>query len=241
VRFRGLLPTLQRILGRMGLPCAAPETSFFWQEPRVELILNTAANYLGLDIGDKQTLDCPERILTSGPQGLAVYFQDMPPFDQIFWKSQPFQELKKAFSAQGSWSALLNWIHLESDLAQVRARAQKVRLLTIHAAKGLEFEAVFLPALEQGILPFAGKSLLSGRVSQEEDPPDPSEERRLFYVALTRAKSRLFLSHAQKRRIYGRQHQLSPSSLLQELPLDRARKIRSVPRKTRKEKQLSLL
>ncbi|MGM0423389.1 MAG: UvrD-helicase domain-containing protein [Thermodesulfobacteriota bacterium] len=240
VRFRGLLPVLQRVLGRRGLPCSTPETSFFWQEPRVELILNTAANYLGLDTGDRQILDCPEKILASGPQGLAVYFQDMPPFDQIFWKSQAFQELKKAFSTHGSWSSLLNWIHLESDLAQVRSRAQKVRLLTIHAAKGLEFEAVFLPALEQGILPFAGKSLLSGRVSQEEDPPDPGEERRLFYVALTRTKTHLFLSHARKRRIYGRQHQLSPSSLLKELPLEQAKKLRSVAHKTQKEKQLNL-
>ncbi|MFW6388593.1 MAG: UvrD-helicase domain-containing protein, partial [Desulfohalobiaceae bacterium] len=239
VRFRALLPVLQRILGRMGLPCSAPETSFFWQEPRIELILNTATSYLGLDTGDRQILDCPERILASGPQGLAAYFQDMPPFDQIFWKSQAFQELKKAFSSHGSWSSLLNWIHLESDLAQVRSRAQKVRLMTIHAAKGLEFEAVFLPALEQGILPFAGKSLLSGRISQEE-PPDPWEERRLFYVALTRAKTQLFLSNAQKRRIYGRQHQLGPSSLLQELPLEQAKKLRSVAHKTKKEKQLSL-
>lgn len=240
VRLKALLPPLQRMMTRMGLPYAVPEASFFWQEPRVQLILNTAAAFLGLDTRENgQVLDCPERILTAGPQGLAAYFQDVPPFDQIFWKSQPFQDLKKAFSAHGSWNALLNWINLESDLAKVRSQAQKVRLMTIHAAKGLEFEAVFIPALEQGILPFAGQALLAGRAAQE-DIPDPLEEKRLFYVGLTRAKSRLFISCASKRMIYGRQHRLSPSTFLELLPLEQAQKLRSVAHKAKKEKQLSL-
>ncbi len=241
VRFRALLPVLQRVLSQMGLPCAVPENSFFWQEPRVEIILNTAASFLGLDPGpEEKLLDCPERVWASGPQGLAAYFYDVPPFDQLFWSSQSFKELKKAFAEQGSWSALLNWIHLESELSQVRVQAQKIRLMTLHAAKGLEFEAVFLPALEQGILPFAGQSLLAGRVTPQ-DTPDSLEEKRLFYVGLTRAKTQLFLSCARKRRIYGRQHQLGPSIFLEQLPLEQARRFRCVAHKTKKEKQLSLI
>lgn len=71
----------------------------------------------------------------------------------------------------------------------------KVSLLTIHAAKGLEFDTVFLPGCESGILPHAR--------SVEEGGGDLEEERRLFYVALTRARRRLFISHCAARRKQG--------------------------------------
>ncbi len=71
----------------------------------------------------------------------------------------------------------------------------KVSLLTIHAAKGLEFDTVFLPGCEMGIIPHAR--------SVEEGGGDLEEERRLFYVALTRARKRLFISHCASRRRQG--------------------------------------
>ena len=88
-----------------------------------------------------------------------------------------------------------------------------VTLMTLHAAKGLEFPVVFLPALERGIVPF---SLYPERTA------DPAEERRLLYVGMTRASRRLLLSHANRRVLDGKAHRQSPSPFLNDLSRDLA-------------------
>jgi len=84
-------------------------------------------------------------------------------------------------------------------------RSERVTLMTLHAAKGLEFACVFIAGCEQGLLPY---SLF------EATAADPEEERRLFYVGMTRAKRYLFLSHATKRRLFGREYRLARSPFL---------------------------
>ena len=242
VRFRGLIPILEQRLQQQGVPCSVPETAPFWEDERIRIILNTAAQFIGLgDTTGEEVLHCSEHVLAEGPSRLAASYHDVPPFDRMFWQSKPFQELKKRYAEHGGWTGLLSWINLERDLAQVEAKAQKVRILTLHAAKGLEFEAVFLPALEQGILPFAGIRFLTGDPSPDASKPDQEEEKRIFYVGLTRAKRSLYLSLAGKRKIYGRTYQLPQSSFLDSLPWDGVRKIRSVTRTVRKEKRLRLV
>jgi len=86
-----------------------------------------------------------------------------------------------------------------------------VRLMTIHAAKGLEFAHVFIVGLEEGLFPH--ERLGSTRNPQEE----AEEERRLFYVALTRAKQKLHLSYAASRTIFGSRHANLPSSFLDDV------------------------
>lgn len=83
----------------------------------------------------------------------------------------------------------------------------RVALMTIHQSKGLEFDQVFVVGLEDQILPLRGKS-----------PTDIEEERRLFYVAMTRARSHLHLSWCQTRRIYGRTYSHPPSPFLRDIP-----------------------
>jgi uncharacterized protein (TIGR00375 family) len=243
VRFKGLIPPLEKAFERQGIPYAVPEASPFWQDRRIQLILNTVGAYLGIAQPEgSEALDCPPRILSEGPTGLAAYYQDVPPFDHLFWKSDAFRRLKAAYQEQGGWQGLLSWIRLESELSAVRERAQKVRVITMHAAKGLEFETVFLPALEQGIVPFAGKDLLSGRAPGERGGgADREEEKRLFYVALTRARQELYLSRAARRRIFGRQHRLGPSEFLDLLPREEAVRYRSVAHTVKQEKQLRLI
>ncbi len=80
--------------------------------------------------------------------------------------------------------------------------------MTVHASKGLEFDAVFVTGLEQGLFP-------SGRESDTER--DPEEERRLFYVAITRAGKRLFLSYARERMKYGSREHSLPSEFLSDI------------------------
>jgi uncharacterized protein (TIGR00375 family) len=87
-------------------------------------------------------------------------------------------------------------------------RADRVSLLTLHAAKGLEFAVVFVVGLEDGLTPFAWQS--SWEASDSTDP----EERRLFYVAMTRAKDRLFLTRAAERFWRGAVRTLPPSRFL---------------------------
>lgn len=87
---------------------------------------------------------------------------------------------------------LLEDAALESDQDELVEKRPEVALMTIHASKGLEFDAVFVTGLEQGLFP-----------SIREGTRDPEEERRLFYVALTRARKVLYLTHAQQRMKYG--------------------------------------
>ncbi len=84
-----------------------------------------------------------------------------------------------------------------------------VSLMTIHCAKGLEFPVVFLPGLEEGLLP---------HVRALTDPEELAEERRLCYVAMTRARDLLFLSRARSRVLWGRPQWNTPSRFLEDLP-----------------------
>jgi DNA helicase-2/ATP-dependent DNA helicase PcrA len=100
---------------------------------------------------------------------------------------------------------------LMSDQDNDNKEKKGVRLMTVHASKGLEFEVVFIAGLEHDLFPhknFGGKK----RSAEEEE-----EERRLFYVAVTRAKKRLFLTHAELRTIFGQKQINAPSIFLDDL------------------------
>jgi len=241
-RFRGLMEPIQKMLDRFGVPACVPEAEAFWADSRVKAILNAAGRFLGMaGMEGAFTLACPDRVLAKGPKEIAFYLRDVPPFDHLFWQSAEFTELVKAYAAHGGWAGLISHVNGESELELVGRRSEKVRIMTLHAAKGLEFEAVFLPALEDGILPFKGMGLLTGKPSPADAPPDEAEEERLFYVGLTRAKTMLYLSHAAKRELYGRLLMLKPSRLLKKLDLTALKRSKLVSRTVRKEKRLDLI
>ncbi|MDJ0552485.1 MAG: exodeoxyribonuclease V subunit gamma, partial [Microcystis sp. M49637_WE12] len=98
---------------------------------------------------------------------------------------------------------------LASDLDNLQEGQEKVSLMTLHSAKGLEFPIVFLVGLEQGIFPH-NRSL--------NDPIALEEERRLCYVGVTRAKEQLFLTYAKERYVWGNKEPKVASQFLQELP-----------------------
>jgi DNA helicase-2/ATP-dependent DNA helicase PcrA len=98
------------------------------------------------------------------------------------------------------------------------ARADRVSLLTMHAAKGLEFPVVFVVGLEDGLVPFSWGACGASGVEDMPDEGGPdAEERRLFYVAMTRAKDRLFLSRAVQRVWRGQPRTLPPSPYLRDI------------------------
>ncbi|MEN9338462.1 MAG: hypothetical protein RI945_187 [Candidatus Parcubacteria bacterium] len=100
---------------------------------------------------------------------------------------------------------------LKSDQDDDEENKNGVRLMTVHAAKGLEFEYVFLVGLEQDLFPHIDIGNKKKSLEEEE------EERRLFYVAVTRAKKKLFLSFAEMRTIYGERRISVPSEFLEDL------------------------
>ena len=105
---------------------------------------------------------------------------------------------------------LLEEVALLSADDEVKTGDERVRLMTLHAAKGLEFSAVFMTGLEEGLLPHA-KSITGSRAELEE-------ERRLAYVGMTRAKERLYLTWAITRTLFGEREVNMPSRFLRELP-----------------------
>ena len=105
--------------------------------------------------------------------------------------------------------ALLEWLALRSDLDSLAGGTQAVTMMTVHSAKGLEFPAVFVAGLEEGIFPHTG---------HQGDPAQLEEERRLAYVAITRARRRLFLTYASTRRTYASTQANPRSRFVGEIP-----------------------
>ncbi len=112
-------------------------------------------------------------------------------------------------STGGSLSEYLEQATLATDQDRYDPDSDTVRLMTVHAAKGLEFKAVFVTGLEKGTFPLQG---------DENRDDDLDEERRLFYVAVTRAEEELVLSHALTRRVWGQMETRMASRFLTEIP-----------------------
>lgn len=108
-----------------------------------------------------------------------------------------------------SLSGYLEEISLVSDIDAYDEDADAVVLMTVHSAKGLEFPVVFLPGMEEGIFPSTQSALY---------PEELEEERRLAYVAITRAKERLYITHVKERLMYGKTQFNPHSRFLDEIP-----------------------
>ena len=106
-------------------------------------------------------------------------------------------------------AAFLTHAALEAGDNQAQAGQDAIQLMTVHAAKGLEFDAVFITGLEEGLFPH--ENSMSNHEGLEE-------ERRLMYVAITRARKRLYLSHAQTRMLHGQTRYNIPSRFYDEMP-----------------------
>jgi DNA helicase-2/ATP-dependent DNA helicase PcrA len=122
------------------------------------------------------------------------------------------KELVKALQEFDNLTGFLEHVSLVMDNAQEDA-VEKVTVMTLHAAKGLEFRAVFLPGWEDGLFP-------SQRSMDESGLKGLEEERRLAYVGITRARARCAISFAANRRIYNQWQSALPSRFIDELPRD---------------------
>jgi ATP-dependent DNA helicase UvrD/PcrA len=118
------------------------------------------------------------------------------------------QEFERT-SEERTLAAFLEQVALISDLERGEKRAESATLMTLHAAKGLEFPLVFMIGMEERLFP---------HVRSLEDPEQMEEERRLCYVGMTRARERLYLTNARRRRIFGQEQYNPPSRFIADIP-----------------------
>jgi len=127
---------------------------------------------------------------------------------------EEFKSITKAFEDRSGIISLedfLSDIALVSDREEYRDEGKKVSLMTIHSVKGLEFPYVFIVGLEEGIFP---------HINSLMDKDELEEERRLMYVAITRAKEKLYLVNARKRMLFGKDQINPPSRFIDEIDKD---------------------
>ncbi|MCH9781017.1 MAG: UvrD-helicase domain-containing protein [Alphaproteobacteria bacterium] len=130
------------------------------------------------------------------------------------------KELQKALTEFASLGAFLDHVALVMDNDSAATDRDSVGVMTIHAAKGLEFDYVFLPAWEEGVFP--------NQRALEESEEGIEEERRLAYVALTRARKEVCISYTMHRQMFGSTSACLPSRFLQEIDGNFVRKMETV-------------
>ncbi|MDQ4069256.1 MAG: DNA helicase PcrA [Actinomycetota bacterium] len=128
---------------------------------------------------------------------------------ELLGGAREFEEIAVAEGRQATVAEFLESVSLVADADQIPDDGSSVVLMTLHTAKGLEFPAVFLIGLEDGVFPHL-RSL--------GEPEELEEERRLCYVGITRARQRLYLSHAWSRSLFGSTQYNPPSRFLDEIP-----------------------
>ncbi|HET8701681.1 MAG TPA: DNA helicase II [Nitrococcus sp.] len=138
--------------------------------------------------------------------------------DELITAAQTFEQTHESADDMDALTEFLAHAALEAGEAQAGEWEDGVQLMTLHSAKGLEFPVVFLVGLEEGLFPH--------RMALDE-PGRLEEERRLCYVGITRARERLFLTFAERRRLHGLDQYGMPSRFLQELPPELLQEVRA--------------
>ena len=146
--------------------------------------------------------------------------------DEAYARLENLEELAavaeevEAMSGEGTLEAFLEHLALQTEADTFEERPDRVTLMTLHSAKGLEFPVVVLAGLEEGLFP---------HMRALEEDVDLAEERRLCYVGMTRARSRLLLTYARQRTTYGTTRPSLPSRFLAEIPAEAVERV-STPR-----------
>ncbi|MDR1127048.1 MAG: UvrD-helicase domain-containing protein [Treponema sp.] len=217
LRFSGLVAPFAKALSDHGVPYRLVGEKAWWEEDEPASLLS----------------DLRELIAKGGAEGPAPAGVVRRTAELRFGngdKPRFVERLIETASFYSGVGAFLDALAVSRGEDDVFVQSHGVRVMTIHASKGLEFAHVFLPALEEGFLPFTlyEKKEAAGLAERIE------EEKRLFYVAMTRAKSGLYLSWAKQRLFGGRMFENPPSRFLAKLselaPLAPARAQR--PKKT---------
>ena len=187
----------------------------------LEELVNAAESFVTQEGFGRSAVALPKAPGASPSLGQSPASQGLSAFNSEDQQGQEGQEgqgqgfLPDAFSEDGvtmsPLAAFLTHASLEAGDNQAQAGEDAVQLMTVHASKGLEFDAVFITGLEEGLFPHENAM---------NDFDGLEEERRLMYVAITRARKRLYLSHSQTRMLHGQTRYNLKSRFLEELPED---------------------
>lgn len=173
----------------------------------IEMIIRTSG--LEQSLLDQNTPEAQDRI-----ENLHEFVTAAHEFS-LSEESLMLEDVEGNATSETSLARFVEWVSLRSDLDALDGRDAAVTMMTVHASKGLEFDYVFVAGMEKGLFPheFKGES------------NNLEEERRLAYVAITRARVKLFLTHALKRTIFGKSKISQPSCFLQEIPQEYTKKL----------------
>jgi len=164
---------------------------------------------------DMNVSDLAEKVIDESGYR-AMWQQEKTPEAQ--GRLENLKELTRAIGEFETLQAFLEHVSLVTEAANENNSNEMVSVMTLHAAKGLEFDVVFLPGWEEGVFPHQ-------RALDESGQKGLEEERRLAYVGMTRAKKRLIITHAANRRIYNQWQNSIPSRFLGEIPAEHVDKL----------------
>lgn len=232
VRLKAQIPVIRHALEQEGIPCAAPAQEDCWQDPLCGAVLRLAvargqgeAPARAAPAADSEdllpllesVLALPPEAPLPDPQALQARLSGHSRLPAPLWQGAAWKRLCRLWQDCGQWEALVRQLGLQHEAELIRARSEQVQILTLHASKGLEFQAVFLPGLEEGLLPLR-RELIFGAPDEDMSAAAQAgrleEERRLFYVGLTRAARALYVSYSARRRLFGQELALEPSGFL---------------------------
>lgn len=251
VRLKAQIPPLRAALEQAGIPCAAPSQDGFWQDAACARLLGLLGSHCGfaqIPTGDQDQQDVLPQSWAAAenlpaPERMLPWLAEQPWAGEVFTGSRPWRELCRLWNQSGHWTGFFEQLAWLQEAELVRAKAESVQILTLHASKGLEFQAVFLPGLEDGLLPLRRELLFpaaDAATSGAQASASEAEERRLLYVGLTRAARALFLSHCAQRTLYGRTLRLQPSPFMGQI-CEFCRHSTLTTRTRKEQKQISLL
>ena len=141
---------------------------------------------------------------------------------------EEFKSITKSFEEREGLISLEDFlleISLVSDVEEYKDDSEKISLMTIHSVKGLEFDYVFVVGMEEGVFP---------HINSLMDNNELEEERRLCYVAITRAKEQLYLVNTRKRTLFGREQVNPPSRFISEINSDLLHSNKEIEKKIEK-------
>ena len=209
-----LSDVVEAIIDRSGLIRALEAEHSVEADSRIENIkefYGVAAEFDETHDDAVETLESLEQLRAAGslvpPAGSALASDDARSLASL--TKSPAEGTKLPDVAAQKLPALLEWLALRSDLDSLAGSASAVTMMTVHSAKGLEFPVVFVAGMEEGIFPHS---------AHEGDPASIEEERRLAYVAITRARKRLYLTYALTRRTFGSVQANPRSRFVNEIP-----------------------
>ena len=234
---------LKKALQSRGIPVDIAATRSVFEEPAMQTVLALLAGiaYPGIDLpaaAGGLAGGFTSKAGTLSLDGLiariwdSLYGATEEKSDDYF----AFLTASMAFSGMPAHLAaplFLQKIALLHDGEICTPRREAVTLMTMHSAKGLEFPVVFITGLEQGLFPYEPDSAGSFACDEEE-------ERRLFYVAMTRARDRLYVLNARSRFFFGERRQMAASCFIRDIPAEHCRRQARQALQKSKKKQLKL-